>query len=314
MWVLCVISFYLVAHGGTRADWISALFWPVALLGIYVAVFQFAGVIEPWRIVRAGFMPAYAAIMAAARLFMGKDKGGVKFLVFVVFAANMIAVFDARSWVSGWLTAAIGVMVVILFCSRKAFFAVAAVGLLGLLLYPSFIDNVYDVSRHEGDMDRFTIWADSARMAGLNNPVLGIGPGDYLTYSRKYASVWYGNTTYTNAHSSYAQAVAELGIFGIAALIWLAVAGVKTGISATRRSRADLKWFAAGATGVFASIAVTSVVGDYLLPSRVNGAVWTFGTSAYPWILLGGAVALARISGSERVVEEEPCEELLRQI
>lgn len=295
MWALCALAFYLVANAGKRTEWLEALFWPVAVVGIYVAIFQFAGMDAPVRITRSEFIPAYAAIFATARLAFGKDKAITRFVVAAILAINVASVFVARDWVSGWLTALLGIMVVIFFKSKRAFFAAAAVGLVLLVVFPAGVNNVYDQSRQEGDLDRFTIWHDSAVMATRVNPVLGIGPGDYLTYARKYASVWYGDTTYTNAHSTFAQVIAELGLLGTIAIIWLAVAGIKTGMDAIKKSRQDKKWFSVGATAIFAAIVATSLVGDYLLPSRVNGAIWTFGTSVYPWLLLGAAVAIARI-------------------
>jgi hypothetical protein len=67
-------------------------------------------------------------------------------------------------------------------------------------------------------------------------------------------------------------------------------------IESIKQVKRRVKWFSVGATAVFGSVVVTSLVGDYIFPSRVNGAVWSFGTSAYPWLLLGATVALARLN------------------
>jgi len=291
LWLLCPAAFFLAANGIRRREWLPALFWPVVTLGLYAAACQVAGVEMPLRVVRSGFLIAFAIVMTAARLLIGKEKPaakvGLALLLVVLFAS---ALWD-RTWVSGWGAAILGFMLVVIFHSRRLFAALAVIILFVTFVYPGFYYSIYYQSAEEGDLDRLAMWRDSVNMAVRTNPVLGIGPASYVAYSKQYASVWHGRGTYSTAHSDYAQMIAELGALGLAAFLWLVAAGVATGLDAIRRTRSDIRWLAVGATAVFASIAVTSLIGDYLLPSRVNGGIWSFGTSVFPWLLLGGAVA-----------------------
>lgn len=291
IWGLCVAAFFLTASSMKDRRWIGALYWPIAIAGIYAAFFQVSGMEPPWSINRSTFITAFAAILTTARVVLGKESAWGKIGLAVLLGIFLLGSFWSRSWVSGWLTASLGIMIVVLFYSRRMFVVTAIVLLLAMSIQPAAINTVYSESHAEGDMDRVDLWVDAARMASSVNPVLGIGPSDYLAYSRKYGSVWYGNTTYTTAHSDYAQVIAELGLFGIIAFLWLVIAGIRTGLDTVHKGPRELKWLTVGATAIFAAIAVTSLVGDYLLPSRVNGGIWSFGTSIFPWLLLGAAVA-----------------------
>ncbi|MEN6371577.1 MAG: O-antigen ligase family protein [Armatimonadota bacterium] len=303
IWALCVAAFFLAASSMKDKRWIGALYWPVAIIGIYATFFQVTGLEWPWSITRSTFITAFAAILTTARVLFGKESAGGKIGLAVLLGIFLLGSFWSRSWVSGWLTASLGITMVVLFYSRKMFAVTAVILLLAIAVQPAAMNTVYSESRSEGDMDRFDLWADAAKMASSVNPILGIGPADYFAYSKKYGSVWYGNTTYTTAHSDYAQMIAELGLFGIAAFIWLVVAGIRTGIDTVRKGPKELKWLTVSATAIFAAIAITSLVGDYLLPSRVNGGIWSFSSSVFPWLLLGAAVAAAQ-PGEEDYGEE----------
>lgn len=294
LWALCFVAFFITSNAVKNKAWLSALFWPVVLIALYVGILTLANIPLPFKISRNLFIESFASILITARLFFGQDRPAGKFGLAMLGLLFLLVTFLGRSWVSGWATAVTGIMVILFLYSRKLFAGVAVAGLALVLLYPGFISSIYSESRQEGDLDRFTLWSDSAKMAIANNPVLGIGPADYIAYRHKYASVWYGYTTYTTAHSDYAQIIAELGLLGIAAFLWLIVAGVRTGLDSAKKSPKGLKWLAVGGTAVFAAIAVTSLFGDYLLPSRVNGGIWSFGTSIFPWLLLGTAVAAGR--------------------
>jgi O-antigen ligase len=154
-------------------------------------------------------------------------------------------------------------------------------------------------------------------MADSVNPMLGIGPSNYVAYSRKYATVWYGEETYQYAHSNYAQMIAEIGWLGFIVFLWLIFAGIRTGIRSVRKVSRDIRWFTIGSTAIFIGIAFSSLVGDYLLPSRTNGGLNSFGTSVFVWLLLGASVSAVRLSGKhsdskETEAVQEPAAEILR--
>ncbi|MBI2843220.1 MAG: O-antigen ligase family protein [Armatimonadetes bacterium] len=295
IWVLCVAAYFLPANSFKSRAWIAAVYWPIAAVGLYVSFHQFSGLEMPWSIAHSTFMISFAATLTAAKLLFGRTTGSAKLGYLVLLCVYLFAAMWNRGWVSGWFAAWLGVAAVTLVYSRRMFVVFALIALVVLFIFPGVYNSVYDESRQEGDLDRIGLWGDAVGMAARTNPLLGIGPGDYLAYARRYGTIWYGDRTYTTAHSNYAQLIAELGLLGIAAFLWIVVAGIKTGAETIRKSRSDLKWLAVGATAVFASMAVTSLVGDYLFPSRVNGGIWTFGTSLFPWFLLGTAVASTRL-------------------
>ncbi|MBI2843219.1 MAG: O-antigen ligase family protein [Armatimonadetes bacterium] len=300
IWVLCVAAYFLAANSFKSSAWMAAVYWPIAAVGLYVSFFQVSGLEMPLGITHSTFMIAFAVTLTAAKLFFERSGRSVKLGYLLLIIVYMVGVMWNRGWVSGWLAACIGVGVVT-FLYSKRMFAVFSVTAIVVIVISGFFNSVYDESHQEGDLDRIDLWGDAVSMATRTNPLLGIGPGDYLAYARRYGTIWYGDKTYTTPHSNYAQLIAELGLLGIAAFLWIVVAGIKTGAETIRKSSRDLKWLAVGATAVFASMAVASLFGDYLFPSRVNGGIWTFGTSLFPWFLLGTAVASRRIEERREV-------------
>lgn len=305
LWILCAAAFFMTASKMRNQSWLKALFWPVVIVALYAAVFQITDLEMIWSISRSTFTVAFAATVVMARLFFGRDSSSVKVGLALLLGVFLTAILWNTAWVSGLISAILGIAFVLLLYSRKVFAVVAVACLILLLAQPGALHSIYHESRSQGDMDRLNMWGDAARMASSTNPLFGIGPASYLAYSRKFGSVWYGHTTYTTAHSDYAQIIAEMGLLGILSFVWLVIVGAKVGLEAIRKTPADLKWLSVAGTSVFAAIAVTSLVGDYLFPSRVNGGIWSFGTSVIPWVLLGAAVAASRVGDNPLSIEEQ---------
>lgn len=303
LYSLCLVGFLVAVNSFEKSSAIQKMIWPMILLGLYVTVAKLVPSAYYLHIARNLFIPAIALMLVLAKLLFGNVRGWARFGWMLLMIPFLWTTYHTLAWVSGWLAASLGMWIVIWLKSKPVAILLAVIG-VSAVFGAGLYHDVYYESESQGDMDRFIMWSDASRMAWSVNPVLGVGPGSYMHYGRKYSTLWYGNNTYTTAHSNYAQTIGELGIAGILSFLWLVVAGISLGLRVVRESNSELKWFSVGATAVFTSFAVVSLFGDYLLPSRINGGIYTYGTSVQVWLLFGAAVAGHKLSQKEKAAKE----------
>lgn len=296
--LLCSVSAYFLTVGVLKErKWIERLFYPVVAIGAYVAVFLVLGVDPVVYIPWSTLLLAAPISMVCAKLAMGNPGRRQWWVLLPILVLMLTAAFMSRRFISGFVAVAVAVLVVTYFRSRIASLGLVALVLVALFIYPGVYKSMSTESAEGGDFDRFVIWQDAAAMFMSIDPVLGVGPGNYHAYVYYYNTLWFGQRTYTTAHSNYVQTSAEMGLVGIAVLIWVIVAGIRTGIRASRSAPPDLRWLGVAATAVFAAMAVASLFGDYLFPSRGNNGIINFGTTVYTWLIVGAAAAATNLTG-----------------
>jgi hypothetical protein len=299
-----VVGYYLAANTFKDGRRIQFVFVPVALLGLSIAVPKLIGL--GWEAPIAWpylFLSASIAFVYA-RLLFHKPSAGSAAALAVLLGVMIYAAFRNSAWVSGWIAAAGAVLMISWFRSKALAVFLVLVIIFALFVYPGTYYSAYEESEYGGDFDRFTIWHDAFNMALEVNPILGVGPGNYVPYAFYLNTIRFGGgKTYTTAHSNYAQVAAELGLVGFAVFIWIVVAGVLTGVRAVRAAPPELRWLTIAALSIFSATAVASLAGDYLLPSRANNGLQSFGTTVYTWLIMGAAVAATDL-GKEASVQK----------
>jgi hypothetical protein len=90
--------------------------------------------------------------------------------------------------------------------------------------------------------------------------------------------------------------------------LWLIFGGIRTGIRTVRKTPYDFRWFTVGVASIFIAVSGSSLVGDYLLPSRTNGGLNSFGSSVFVWMLLGAAVSAVRLTQTAKDFEKDSTE------
>lgn len=308
LYSLCVVAFIVSVNSFDKREWIGKMIWPVTVAALYVTIFEILYPEESINISRAHFLVAISLTMIMARLLFGNLRSAAIASWILISLPLLWACYHSLTWISGWLSASIGMGIIICWRSYRVGIVLALAALFVLFVYPAVFHGVYDESREEGDLDRIDMWGDAIRMAVNTNPILGVGTGSYIAYSQKFGTVWYGDFTYGTAHSNYAQVIGEMGLAGVLVFFWLIIAGIKTAWRTVLRAPPDLKWFCAGTAAVFISFVVVSLVGDYLLPSRVNGGLTSLGTSVQVWVLLGAAVAASGLVNKKKEQESSGTE------
>ena len=101
-----------------------------------------------------------------------------------------------------------------------------------------------------------------------------------------------------STHNNYFDVLAQTGIVGLGAFIWMFVAFIWVGIRSFRAlaGRRDFEAAFASATlaGCIAAL-VSMLLGDWVLPFAYNQTITGFDNAAYTWIFLGAMVSLYQI-------------------
>jgi O-antigen ligase len=288
---LSIIAFFLSANIWNDRKWLQALIVPVVVLGLYHAAHEIAQFPFPIPMVWGAFLLASAIAFVYSRLLFANPDRTQKILLTVLLIIMLVAMTRSLAWLSGVIAVGVAIMIVTAYRSRAAAVGLLLLGLFVLFVWPGMYYSIHEESAQGGDFDRFTIWRDAFGMFMSVSPAFGVGPGNYHPFVYYHNTIWFGRQTYTTAHSNYVQMASELGLIGLAAFLWVIISGIRTGHRAVRGSPPELKWLAVSAMAVFASMAVASVFGDYLFPSRGNNGIVNFGTTVYVWLIMGAAVA-----------------------
>lgn len=292
---LSVCAYFLAANSLYEEWWLRLIQVPVVLLALYFSLHRILGFDLPVPVSWGSFLLAAGIGIVYAHLLFSKLDRHRVILLCALLAVMLYAAYSNLSWVSGWISVS-GVIMVVSFLKSKWLAGVLfIIALVAIFLWPGIYQTVHDESEGGGDFDRFVIWQDAFRMFMSVNPILGVGPGNYHPYVYYHNTIWFGGRTYTTAHSNYVQMASELGLIGLTVFLWVIIAGVRTGFKAWRVCPAEFRWLVAAATALFSSMAVTSIFGDYLFPSRGNNGIINFGTTVYTWLLIGAAVACTNL-------------------
>lgn len=300
---LSIMAFFLAANIFKDNKWIRLIPVPMIILSSIYVFFRLTGmqlpVAMPWlSLVISGAI----AMMLSMIFFREMSKTSKVFLSLLLIAFLAVTWMDI-GWISGFVAATVALTVVSWYRSKALTVGIISILLIMLFVYPGIYANIQNESAAGGDFDRFIIWADAFKMFISVDPVFGIGPGNYHPYVYYHSSIWFGGNTYTTAHSNYIGIASELGLAGLAVLLWVVISALVSGNRSVRSASPDMKWFNIGAVAYFAGIAVASILGDYMFPSRGNNGIVNFGTTVYVWLVTGAALASAGLSrGNEPAV------------
>lgn len=250
---------------------VAAPWWPlVALLPVG---FGFAVALDPYREVwkrLLGFALVAAAL--AATLVLGV------------------------AWVSGWLATIVCLLTILFFRSRKAFvWAIVVLVLAGAVAEPFVYEKVVLESKESGDLDRFALLLGGWKYA--TSFPLGVGLGNYRTYNTFYYGDLWGTTSYSSAHGTYSQHLAEMGIPGLVLFLAILVGGFRWVLRGYNEiAESFSRTYLLATLGQMAGISAAAFVGDYIIPAYHNGGLVTFSATCYSWLIWGLAAAHIRLS------------------
>lgn len=189
-------------------------------------------------------------------------------------------------WKSGWMPALLSVAVLVLLRFWHLRFLLAPLSLLpaAYLVNKAMVSDEYSYST------RLEAWAIVGEIVTVN-PFLGLGPANYYWYTPLFRIRGY--TVNFNSHNQYVDLLAQSGVLGLCAYLWLLGA---LGLLGWRlRNRVDggfERAYVYGALAGWVATVAAGALGDWVLPFVYNVGLSGVRSSILPWIFLGGLLAL----------------------
>jgi hypothetical protein len=202
--------------------------------------------------------------------------------------AGAIVLLGAALWISGSRAALVACLATAIALTAlrtiraRRYWTLAAVTTGAVLLFSIFPYPLIDPR----SLDAIAIRAEMARAAFRlfsTEPLLGIGVGQFFERSGDFIRDPTVHALYAheNAHNNFLQVLAETGLVGFTAFVWLLV-GAGRAIARTLRSQSGDRAVLTGATAGLCAFLVTCLAGHPLLITEVALAFWG---------LLGASVA-----------------------
>ena len=288
----------MTANKIKEEKWLRTLLVILVVLG-FVDVFSRISGLPTLRLIEngsKGAFPAWVAVSAyALALFNRQLKPWQRAACWLLVALCVFHYFfQIRLWLSGWFPMFIGIVVVTFFYSRRWFVVMCIVG-AALIAFKAqdLYQTIILANVKEGGLQRFDIWGIALKHV-LNHPLLGMGPAGYAVYYMTY-----NPTTARSTHNNYFDVLAQTGVIGFAIFIALLVTLVwmawKTRKAVEGRNDA-IEAYACAALGGLAAISVSMALGDWILPFAYNQTITGFDNAVFTWMMLGGMVALYRMT------------------
>jgi O-antigen ligase len=292
-----------VANKVEEVKWLRWLTWLVVGMGAFV-VFSLIFHLPTTFLFSNGSRGLFGAWVGALALGLAlfdenlaKWKRGL--LIALVGAWVYYDFFRYAFWLSGWVPLAAACMALVFFRSRKLFGLALIAGLVLVALnYQALYQGIFVANVEEGSAGRVELWETNIDLI-LKHPLFGVGPAGYAAYYLSYHPLNARST-----HNNYFDVLAQTGILGFIAFLWMMGAFVYVGWQARKALAGRLDFEAAFANATLAGTLgalVAMMLGDWVLPFAYNQTITGFDNAVYTWMFMGGMAALYQIVKKQNV-------------
>ena len=240
----------------------------------------------------------WLVVLAFAQALHNRDLGLLpRAALGLVALTTMYVAFGLQNdWKSGWVPAAVGIVVILAISSWRVALLMVVVGLIPAA---GFVQSMIN-----SDIYSYSTRSKPGRYLGQIikvNPVLGLGPANYYWYTPLFPIRGYFVSF--NSHSQYIDLVAQFGVIGFLAFLWFTFEIGRVVWRLWRSPVADgfAHAYVYSAIGGFVATLAAGFLGGRLFPFFYNVGLAGFRASVLPWIFMGGLVALAAMKLPKRV-------------
>lgn len=208
-------------------------------------------------------------------------------LGFLFLASLYVAYFQAGDWKSGWIPPLVAVLAILALRHRRLALALAPLGVLPGLI---FVRQAIATDFYSW-ITRLEAWRIVLEISRAN-PVLGLGFANYRFYTPLFPILgWYVEF---NAHSQYVDLIAQTGILGLLAFLWIFWEVGRLGWQLRNVAPPGFEQaYVYGVLGGLAGTLVAAALVDWVLPFVYNITLQGFRASVLAWLFMGGLVSLA---------------------
>lgn len=301
VFVLSAGAFLLAAHQYDDQRWLEWTVWLLLALGtIYVGfrvipgMFRYSGNFYQWGGTSSQFWTWFVVLLFSQALLNNRLHWGWRVLLGAILVVTLYSIlFQTGDWKSGWIPPLIAMGAVVLLRWWQSSFLMALGGVVGIpLLLSALITS--DAYSYETRIDAWLVLLNIIRV----NPILGLGPANYYHYTPLFGIRGYA--VEFNSHNQYFDIVLQIGVLGLACVLWFFAAVGQAGWRLRNRVGDGFAYaYVYGALGGLAATVASGLLGDWFLPFVYNVSLAGLRSSILAWLFLGGLIALERMSAGE---------------
>lgn len=311
VFVLSAGAFVLVANQVKDIIWLKRLTWLfLGLAGFYIfgrLTHDLERVIRPLFQYGsdASLFWIWLVALCSSQLLLNKklEKHWRLALALLLGASFYVGLVQAYAWKSGWLPAAIALLVVAWVGFPRFRVPIIIVGSLVALFNFTGLDQAVTGGEDYSILTRVEAWRIVLEIAKVN-PVLGLGPSNYYWYTPLFSILGYSGIRFSS-HNNYVDIFAQTGILGLILFLWFAaeVAWLAWRLK-DRVPEGFAKAYVIGVFGGWMATLATGMLGDWIIPFVYNVGLVGFRSSVLGWLFIGGLVALEQIYGRPREAKQ----------
>lgn len=320
IYVLSALAFFIGANFVRTRIELERIAWLMVALGVLLALRLLPQLEETLTGVFTWVSPMgrvwVIAMALGLGLFYTKPPRWLRVtLGGLAIAITVIPILFIQDWASGWMPSLMVVGVILFMWLWIQHGKVVVPVVIGLVFVVAIVGIA--VASATG-IDRWSFDTRAMALSGLfgmmgDRWLFGLGLASYWHYWRgvygvaSYLDPTTGYQHYTfnpqvNMHNNYADIFGQMGLAGILAFTWLAVALVVMVLRAIRAEGPGFgRAYAVACLGGLAGTLFAGLLGDWILPFVYNIGLNGFRDSYLPWLLLGGIVVLNATRPTESV-------------
>ncbi len=300
VFLLSIIVFFLAADQVKDIRWLQRLTWLFVGLGAIYIIGRAIPSLGQY------FLPIYqegatgsllwvwlVALSFSMAFINRKLRRAVRIAAFILVLLSLyIALHTALVWASGWIPPIVAILAILWFDNPR--FALLGTLITGVIIYLNY-QTVFDlimINEQYSYITRVEAWRivlDNAMV----NPILGLGPANYY-WSTEITPI-FGWFVRFSSHNQYIDIFAQTGLLGLGCFIWFVWEVGKLCLHLRDRvSSGFLRAYVYAVFGGLAGTLVAGLLGDWFLPFVYNIGLDGMRSSIFPWLFMGGVVAIMR--------------------
>lgn len=301
------VLYFLTVNLVSSAKVLTNLVWAgilsgtvVSIIGIYQIL---SGQFERSLGTRGdpNYFASYLVVLIPLALsFLWSERSGVKKMILTI-GVFLLVICSVLTFSRGALIALAGGLLWLVLKRRdKALTTIVVISLAltiivpSLFIFPRLSEALFEREKYGGvsvSKRSGTLEAGIAML--VDNPVFGVGVGNFRYYYLKYAQPGTYRSEQLEAHNTFLEVGAELGLIGLAFfvwLIWLTFSSLREAQALLKRRKGSELLFSLS-QGAEASLVVMVVVSLFLSLENHN----------YLWLLIGLGVVFSRLARALKV-------------
>jgi O-antigen ligase len=254
-------------------------------------------------ILAVGMIPSWAVALGLSMALINTDIGIHWRVLLLILAVNwfVLGITGIAALASAWVPPLVAIMMIFFVYSKRFFLIVLVIGLILVILMPQFVQSLLAQGTSEGVVDyRTNQWFKVIEISKAS-PIIGLGPASYRSYIFSSIStrpeLFQGIPDYawdSPSHNQYVDLVAQSGILGLLAYLWLMGTILFNSWKTYQRTEdCFARAYSLALIGGGTAALVIGVIGDWILPYVYNIGVNGFRQSVFTWIFFGGLIVIS---------------------